>query len=181
MPAIEQTFSGAVVPPARLYVDTDILVAAIVRTHHHHTRSRTLLELLITYGLTRPYLCPISWMEFLRVFSREDVRRALPSEFAHLRPVSGWLDASLRATYYAFVMALFRDLLAPFDWEEVLLTDAVQERAVQLMAEYNFDSQDAVHLACADLSGIRDFASFDRRFRRVDGLHLWNDQIYGAR
>jgi predicted nucleic acid-binding protein len=49
------------------------------------------------------------------------------------------------------------------------------------MADYNLRAQDAVRLARADVAGVRDFASFDRRFRRVDGLILWNDQIYGSR
>jgi predicted nucleic acid-binding protein len=46
------------------------------------------------------------------------------------------------------------------------------------MGEYNLGAQNAVHLAGARIAGVHDFASFDRMFRRVDGLNLWNDRIF---
>jgi predicted nucleic acid-binding protein len=46
------------------------------------------------------------------------------------------------------------------------------------VARYNLDGQDAVHLASARYAGVRDFASFDARFRRFDDLVLWNDRIH---
>ncbi len=48
------------------------------------------------------------------------------------------------------------------------------------MMRWNLQATDALHLACAEEAGVMDFASFDRGFRRVDQLILWNDRIYGA-
>lgn len=48
------------------------------------------------------------------------------------------------------------------------------------MADYNLEGQDAIHLASANYVGVFDMASLDRTFRRVDGLNLWNDQIYAG-
>ena len=78
-------------------------------------------------------------------------------------------------------MSGLADLLAEFLWYEAPLTATVREAALQYMIEYNLGAQDAVHLASALLSGVRDFASFDRRFRRVDGLYLWNDLAFNHR
>jgi len=181
VPAIERPFDGSVLPPSRLYLDTDIMVAAVVRTHHHHVRATALFSLLIRYGLTTIYFCPITWMEFAHVFSKEGFRSELPAEFSRLNPVAGWADPAVRDAYFRFVMATFNAVLSPFDRDQVILTDDIQGRAIQHMATYNLGAQDAVHLACADAVGVRDFASFDRRFRRVEGLYLWNDLIFGAR
>lgn len=178
MPAIERPFDGSVLPPSRLYVDTDVLVAATVRTHPHYSRSSALFSLLIRYGLTTLYLCPVSWMEFAHVFGKETFRRALPPEFDHLDPIAGWEDVTVREAYFQFVMRTFNALLSPFEWNQVLLSDDVQTRAIGQMATHNLGAQDAVHLACAEIAGVRDLGSFDHRFRRVNGLYLWNDRIF---
>ncbi len=71
-------------------------------------------------------------------------------------------------------------MLTPFVWYEVSVTPDVRRRALQHMMRWNLQATDALHLACAEEAGVMDFASFDRGFRRVDQLILWNDRIYGA-
>ena len=181
MPAAEISFSGETPPPDRLYLDSDILVAAVVSTHEHAERAARLFELLLQYGATTLYLCPVSWMEYAHVFSKETFRQTLPGEFAYLTPVTGWQDAAVRERYFKFVMSTLEDLLSPFDWHEIPTTFHVNRAAIGYMARYNMDAQDAVHLASARAVGLTDLASFDRIFRRVDGLNLWNDHIYGRR
>jgi predicted nucleic acid-binding protein len=48
------------------------------------------------------------------------------------------------------------------------------------VARSNVGSQDAAHLASAAEVEVRDFASPDEAYRRVDGLILWNDLIHTA-
>ena len=36
----------------------------------------------------------------------------------------------------------------------------------------------AIHLASATVVGVQDFASFDRAFRPVAGLSLWNNRLH---
>jgi predicted nucleic acid-binding protein len=181
MPAVEISFSGDSLPPPYLYLDSDVLVAAVIRTHEHHERSVRLLELLLRSGVTTPCLSPVSWMEFAHVFSKESFRKALPLEFDHLRPVIEWVNPEARERYYEYVMHTLDDLLSPFEWLEIPTTTAVNRHAITLMGRYNMDAQDAIHLASMHLAGIDHLASFDRIFRRVDGLNLWNDQIFGRR
>ncbi len=81
----------------------------------------------------------------------------------------------MRAMFW--LMEQFLDQSA---WYEVAVTSAVRSQAVDLMIQYNLDAHDSVHLACARLEGVYDLVSFDRGFRRVDGLVLWNNQLYRA-
>ena len=96
-----------------------------------------LFNLLLQRGVTTLFLSALSWLEFLHVFSREDFRRLLPTAFAHLRAVERWKSPEARQAYYQFVLDAFSDLLSPFAWEEVLITEEVRAGAVQLMGTYN--------------------------------------------
>ena len=68
--------------------------------------------------------------------------------------------------------------LENFEWAEIELTRDVRLVALELLDQYNIGAQDAVHLASASLANVRDLASFDRAFRQVDWLNLWNDQCF---
>ncbi len=78
------------------------------------------------------------------------------------------------------MVTLLEDFLANFEWAEVALTPTIRSAALTFMAQHNLGAQDSVHLASAGLEHVADFASFDRGYRRVNGLHLWNDTIHGA-
>ena len=51
--------------------------------------------------------------------------------------------------------------------------------SVQLIKRYNLGAHDAAHLASARLNGIGNLVSFDRGWRRVEELDLWNNVIFG--
>jgi hypothetical protein len=79
------------------------------------------------------------------------------------------------------VLLIIETLLADFEWYEIPVTPATRAAACKLVVEYNLGGQDAIHLACAAEEGVDNIASLDKDFRRVNGLVLWNDQIYGQR
>ncbi len=86
----------------------------------------------------------------------------------------------MRQRYLTALLGRFEALLNQFGWAEVGITSAVRRRALQYIGQYNLQSQDAMHLACAAEAGVSDLASFDQGFRRVDSLQLWNDRIYST-
>ncbi len=86
----------------------------------------------------------------------------------------------MRLAYLQTVLSGIEDILSGFDWDELSVTPDIFRTAVNLMAGYNLEGQDSIHLACMYQAGVMDLASFDRKLRRIDGLYLWNDLIHGA-
>ena len=84
-----------------------------------------------------------------------------------------WQDAPVRQAYLKAMRAWLEQLLQAYPWAEIDLTSAIAQRALQYVEQYNLDTHDAAHWASAEEAGVMDLASFDRGFRRVDGLHLW--------
>ncbi len=110
---------------------------------------------------------------------RQDFRVALPQAWKQTYDLVHWEQQPVRAAYLMAWLQLVERMLAPFAWEEISVTPGVRERALRHMMIFGLQAMDAVHLACAEAIGVVDFASFDRGFRRVDSLILWNDHIHG--
>lgn len=178
MTATERSFADPL--PAGLYLDTDILLAYLVSTQLHHQRSRAFLERAFQEGRTSVYVSSLSWMEILQVIRREQFRNDLPEEMRREFRLDRWEDVGVRRRYVEGLLHLFDELLGQYDWFEIGLTREVRTSAAEYAVEYNLSAYDAVHLASATQSGVFDLASFDRGFRRVDRLVLWNDLIYSG-
>jgi predicted nucleic acid-binding protein len=179
MPAVERSFADAL--PESLYLDTDIIVAGINRSHPNHQRAAMLLVRMAAGGGMRVIISSLTWIEFLNVITRPMFRDALPSDLRQRLRLGRWHDAMVRQTYVRAMLARFEGLLAQFDYAEIPMTISIRNAAIQLAIAHNLRAQDAVHLASAQHSGVSHLASFDEAFRRVDGIHLWNDLIHGTR
>jgi len=177
MPALERSFSEPL--PARLYIDTDILLSATVRSEPHHARCADLLR-LARQGGTVLYISTLSWLEYAHTVSRERFRQNLPEPIRRRFRLGRWQEAPVRATYLAALIGEFERLLGYYEYEVMPISAQVRDLALTHMARHALGSQDAVHLASAALAGVPDFASLDDAFRRVDGLLLWNDRVHGA-
>lgn len=179
MPATERALTEF--PPARLYLDTDFLIGCFVPTDPHFGRATRFITHVRTHDLTTIYLSQISWVEFAHHVRKERVRGALPANIQEQLQLDRWhVDAGVRANYVRMMVGLLDNLLAHFDYEEVALNKSIRLQALEYMAQYNCDGNDAIHLATAFAVGVLDLASFDRGYRRVEGLYLWNDKIYGT-
>jgi predicted nucleic acid-binding protein len=176
--ATERAFTDP--PPARLYLDTDILIAYLVSTEPHHARCREFLGRLVQARSTAVYVSSLSWLEFTHVITREGFRTGLAAELQQRFRLHRWAEPLVRQRYVQALLRNFEDLLEAFVWSEVSLTPQIRVTATQYVAQYNLGSQDAVHLASATETGVFDIASLDRGFRRVDGIDLWNDLIYAT-
>lgn len=179
MSAVEHSFTDAL--PERLYLDTDLLVAAIVDVEPHHQRSRLLFERLLREEATILYLSPLCWIEYANVVTREQFRQSLPSEVQQRFRLDRWQHPIVREGYLQFFLQSVGTLLDQFTYDEVALTSEIRTATLQYIAAHALRSYDAVHLATAVSAGVYDFASFDETFRRVDGLHVWNDRIHDSR
>jgi predicted nucleic acid-binding protein len=175
VPAIEHPFSDPA--PARLYVDTDILISHSISTEPHHVRCTTFLERLAREGRTTLHVSSLSWMEFAHVVTRDGFRNRLDPTIYRRYQLQHWRQARVRPYYLRDLLNDLEELLNQFNWFEIPLTPAVRVLASAYMADFALGSQDAVHLASAAAEGMPDFASLDSVYRRVDGLSLWNDLV----
>lgn len=176
MPAAERRFTA--LAPQRLYIDTDIFVNYLFTGQPYHERCRLFLRRLMEAGLTTLYLSSLVWNEFIHTIRRESFRAALTADIDKSFDLARWEAPFVRERYLSFYHEALDDILDNFDWFEVPFDGQVRTEAFRLIVQYNLGSQDAVHLASANLAGVLDLASFDRQFRRIDGLYLWNDLIY---
>jgi predicted nucleic acid-binding protein len=177
VPATERAFSDT--PPARLYVDTDFILTYLVGTRPYHARCRPFVERVQQLGVTTLYLSSLAWLEYAHVIMRPDFRSQLAAELQRQFDFDRWeQDAAVRQRYFGHSIQVLNDFLDQFGWVEVSLTDQVRAAALQMMGQYNVGAHDAVHLASAQFAGVADLASFDRGYRRVDGVFLWNDRVF---
>lgn len=177
MPATEHAFVEA--PPAQLYIDTDFIVACLERTDPHHGRCAAFMGRIVAYGRTTLYMSSLSWLEFIHTITRQRFRDIADDDLRRRFRLDRWEDPPIRQAYIAYMTESFTAFLDQCDWAEVDLTPAIRAEAIRLLAAYNLNAHDAVHLATARDVAAADFVSLDRGYRRVETLHLWNDRIYG--
>jgi predicted nucleic acid-binding protein len=179
VPATERAFTET--PPQRLYVDTNVCLDYLIDTRPRYTLAVRLFQQLDAYQFTTLYVSPLSWTKFAHVIRTQSFRDGLSPQWQQQYALARWAqDPAVRQSYLATLLGQFEALLDQFGWAEVAITSDVRRRALQYITQYNLDSQDAMHLACATEAGVTDLASFDQDFRRADNLNLWNDRIYGA-
>jgi len=179
VPATERAFDEA--PPPRLYVDTNVYLAHVVTAHPQHERASALFEHLARPSLTTLYLSSVLWTGFARAVGHPQIVRLLPASTKQQFGLHRWGVFRVQRDYRRYMLARFEDLLGAFGWREIPFTRPVRLQALEYLDRYYLDSNDAIHLASAAALGIRDFASFDKAFRPVDGLSLWNDRMYPRR
>ena len=68
MPAQEHAFSEEL--PRLLYVDTDVIVAALVSTEPHYARCAAFFQRLAATATTQLYLSSLCWIECARAVTR---------------------------------------------------------------------------------------------------------------
>ena len=179
MPATERPFfSSTDLPPGHLYLDTDVIIHALIRSQPHHDRCVRFLARVAQQGWTTIHLSTLSWSAVAHRLAHPKFREGLPMDVRRQYRLDHWDRSDVRRRYLSEHLAQAAELLEPFEWEELSLTPEILRTALGIMVEYNLGSQDAIHLATMRQAGVVDLASFDKRFRRVDWLYLWNDRIY---
>lgn len=72
---------------------------------------------------------------------------------------------------------MLNELLASFRLRRVAISRRLMRAAASLVATFNLKAHDALVVAIAREIGVPHIVSFDRDFRRVDGIELWDGPL----
>ncbi|HUG15290.1 MAG TPA: type II toxin-antitoxin system VapC family toxin [Thermomicrobiales bacterium] len=156
------------------YLDTRFVVAAAVNGSHHSIAAHQ--EWLRLVSTRRS----VYFSSFLRVEVTQALFRMganparLPADVRARYILDRWEhDFLIRHRWMVQGIEAFETLLATFaEVYELPVTTEIWQHSVPIMAHYRLWSIDAVHVATAQMIGIRNFITCDLGFGRVDGLHV---------
>lgn len=160
--------------PRDVYLDTSLVVAAMIVGSPHHRAARAYCERL-TLERSNVY-----FSQFLRVELLQAIRSiatdpdALPGVIRRRNRLGKWgFDDQARRAWFAYGTAQFEQLMSQFDTVlELPFTLEAWRRCAAIMWRHQIKSYDAFHAATALEHGVRTFASLDKHFSRVAGLRV---------
>lgn len=164
--------SDPVRPPDDLYLDTSVVVAAIIRGTLFHA------EALALCNLCAAARCRIYYSQLLKIELLQAVRSVgtaagnLSDELRSIHRLARWgRDETVRRAWMQFGMNQFVELTDQFsEVYEIPISDDIWVRSAELMVTYHLDSYDAVHAASALSLGVFDLATLDTHFTRIADL-----------
>jgi predicted nucleic acid-binding protein len=161
-------------PPAHIYLDTSLVIAAMITGAPHCTASAAFCARLAQYNSS------VYFSQVLRLELASGLRRLattqtnLPAAVRQRYQLDDWgRDSQVRQRWLAFGMREFEVFLGQF--EEVLevpLSLGACQRSVAIMARDGLNAFDALHVATADELGLQAFAAADDDFKRCGHLRF---------
>lgn len=157
------------VPPGVVYIDTSLVIAAILSGSANHVVARDYGRALSGAG-SAIYFSQILRMELLQALRKigTDPRGMRGSVRREYRLQHWGRLESVREHWLRYGLAEFDRFLRQFRaaYEVAMTTDIVAE-AVIGMARYNLKSNDAIHLATARSIGVEQLATLDADFAGI--------------
>jgi predicted nucleic acid-binding protein len=162
-------------PPHEIYLDTTVLVTAIIRDTPHHTSCAEFCARLIGAD-SRIYLSQLVRVELPQAFRVLATKKTnLPAHVRLQHRLDDWgTDPAVRRAWLALGISEFEALLQRFYEAYELPWDMqIWQASLQIIEQYGLQSLDATHVATAQRYGLRDLAAVDNDFQRVPALDFW--------
>jgi len=177
-PAQEHTFDEEPLPQAVVF-DCDFVINVLHENEDFHEECARFAGRLLEGGVGVVY-SNLLRVDFWQGWRRAVNLRGLPAEIGG-EPVRIRDAARQREEWYQLGDEYLKLFLGLYDRYEVRVGPRLLDRAVKLMGRYNLGSHDACLAAIAFHTDVLDIVSLDKDFQRVDGIHLWNNDIPGRR
>jgi predicted nucleic acid-binding protein len=162
--------------PSRIYLDTSIVVAAMIDGVAHSGPSRAFCERLAASG-SHVYFSQLLPLEVAEAVKNLAVRRPaqLTEDVRRLYRMDHWdADRRVRQRWMAFGIRQFVAFLDQFaQVTELPLDEAIWRRSIRLMTQYRLRSYDALHLATARDHRLQHLATVDRWFADIRSPRVW--------
>ena len=173
-PAEEHLFSET--PPGHLLLDTDSVVATLVTGDPRHEDCLSFADSLQDAGTIIAYSTLLR-LEHLNAWRNLLKKGLLPPEPGPQLRLELNVAEDDRIHWLRVADILLGKFLAQFRITEIRLNQRVVSLAIELVGRFDLQSYDAVHVASALHAGCTAIASLDKHFRRVEGIHLWNNRL----
>lgn len=160
--------------PSDIYLDTNILVAAIVSGSDNSTSAREYCMHLVTTR-SNVYYSKIVRLEVSQAILRLATSATrLPADIRDRHGLDRWdFDFLVRHRWMEYGIREFERIRSDFAHVyEYPFDDEIWRRSIHIMSHYRLRSLDAIHVATAQQLGIGDFATSDADFRRIDNLNV---------
>jgi predicted nucleic acid-binding protein len=160
--------------PRHVYLDTSVLVGAIVYGAPHAYACRQFCDELIAAG-SRVYFSQILRLELSQALRRlATTRTNLSAAMRQQYQLDDWgTSAAVRSRWLTLGAAQFDLLLAQFAIAiELPFQVSTWAHSLDIMAQDGLQSRDAVHVATARQHGLRDLATVDADFQGIAGLQV---------
>lgn len=156
--------------PTDIYLDTDVVVKAIVGGMDHSTACLRFCSELAQHE-SRVYFSQILRLEFSQAFKQLATKAQLPESIRDVFGLDQWSDYMVRGRWMQFGVSQFAAFLGQFvQVIEFPFRRGIWESSVKIMAFHNLRSHDAIHVATARHLGVKDFATSDNDFQHIDAL-----------
>jgi predicted nucleic acid-binding protein len=176
--ATEHAFTDEPLPSA-VALDADFLINVLNEAEEYHKPCLQFATRLAAADTT--VICsPVLRLEVLRGWQKAATSGGITIDLLQQKllipdPIH------LRRLLLHFGDDALSSFLAPFRQYEVRLSARLFVETREVMANYGLKPMDACFLAAAERVEVQDIVSLDSDFRRVDGIHLWNDNIPAKR
>lgn len=160
--------------PADIYLDTSVVVAAIVPGVPDSAASGQFCARLGSQR-SNVYFSHLVRIEFAQALRNLVTRRQLPAQIRHRFQLDLWeTNVLIRQRWFTEGTRRFDAFLEQFgEWFEIDSQHRIWQRGLEIMAVHQLRAVDAIHVATAQEIGVLDFATADDHFRRVPDLRLW--------
>jgi predicted nucleic acid-binding protein len=161
--------------PDDLYLDTSVVVGAIIAGTPHSERARqALTEWANTGGSV--YFSQILRAELSQALRNLASRPGqVPQDTREQFRLDSWsTESAVRERWLQHGVSKFRGFVASFDEVfELPFTTQIWNDSLRVIIDSGLQSIDAIHVATATRNGIRTLATLDDHFRRVPDLRVW--------
>ncbi len=158
-------------PPEVVYLDTSVVVAAIIPGSDHVGPCAAFCNDLVAAG-SRIFFSQILRLELSQALLKLATRRAgLPSDTSAAYRLDDWgADPSVRDRWLRIGVRAFDDLFERFPRVLELPFDVgTWQTSLDVMVAHGLRSHDAIHVATARQLGVPTIATADDHFKRVAG------------
>jgi predicted nucleic acid-binding protein len=159
--------------PSHVYLDTSVAAAAIIGGSAHSQASQDFFAELASAN-SRVYFSRLVRIEVAQILKKYATKNLAPPSLQQTFELDRFSqDFMIRQRWLNFGMGQFDTLMHTFSRAyELPIHKQTCQHGEKIMAQYNLDSNDAIHVATALRNDLKHLATIDGDYTRVGELNV---------